>query len=235
MATMTAFLRASIAAAVLLLAPRPAAAQPGYVGIQVQPMTEDVAKDNQWKSMVGVYVREVYRNGPGERAGLKPGDIIASFDGADVQGFNQLLSWSKAKEAGATAKLVVMRNGRRMTVDVTYDPQPTGDLGEAGTVRLADYGVTLAPLTALIKQRLKIVQDVGGVVVIAVEPGRPAAKGGLDVGDLITMVGDRTIADPSAFRDAMAAAAKDGRSAVPVTVFTSAGNQVKRVSVTNTP
>ncbi|MBF0095236.1 MAG: PDZ domain-containing protein, partial [Alphaproteobacteria bacterium] len=82
---LTILLRAAILAVVLLVPSRWALAQPGYVGIQIQPMTEEVAKAHRWKGTEGVFVREVYRNGPGETAGLQAGDIIVTFDGATVQ------------------------------------------------------------------------------------------------------------------------------------------------------
>lgn len=223
-------------AAALLFLPWSAMAESGYVGIQIQPMTEDVATRHQWKGqgLEGVYVRDVYLNSPGERSGIKAGDIITKFDGATVQGFNQMLAMSRTKSAGDVAKLVVVREGREQAIALTYEKQPTGEAKDAGTVRLDAYGMTLAPLSAAIKKRLAIVLDIGGVAIVAAEPGRPAAQAGLAVGDVIVGVGDGPLSDPGRFKDAMAAAAEKG-GAVTVILQVLNDGKTRAIGLTQVP
>lgn len=214
---LTILLRAAILTVVLLVPSRWALAQPGYVGIQIQPMTEEVAKAHRWKGTEGVFVREVYRNGPGETAGLQAGDIIVTFDGATVQGFNQVLALSRAKTEGEVAKLGILRNGQEKTVSLVYGKQPTADGGNG--LRLDGYGMTLAPLSNDVKKRFSIVLDIPGVAVVSLDPGRPAAKAGLAVGDVIAVVGGVSVSDPARFQEAMKAAARDASGTVPLRVL----------------
>ncbi|MGL4773061.1 MAG: S1C family serine protease, partial [Clostridium sp.] len=86
------------------------------LGVKVRDVTEEISKQTGYP--VGVYVAEVIEYSSAEKAGMKPGDVIVEFDGKTVKNFNDLKAAKEGKEVGQTVKLDVMRDGKKVTLEM---------------------------------------------------------------------------------------------------------------------
>ncbi len=185
----------------------------GWLGVQIQPVTEAVAESLGLEEAQGALVADVMAEGPAAAAGLEPGDVIVSFDGKAVEAFRELPRLVAATDPGDEAKLRVIRGGEERTfeVDIASMPGQPERLASAGekaepesTPRL---GVRLAPLTDEVRSHLGL-EDGAGVVVAGVEPGSAAASRGLEAGDVILRVGRDEVDAPEQVAEAVREAAE---------------------------
>jgi Do/DeqQ family serine protease len=168
----------------------------GWLGIVIQDVNEELARSFGVAERDGVLVADVMQGGPGDAAGLRPGDVIVEFAGARVREVPELQRVVAGAAPGDTVALVVVREGARVQASVTLGEMPGGSV----TVLAPDdqpWGLEVDPLTDELRQRLGLTER-HGVVVTAVAPGRPAARAGLQRGDVILALRGRPIADPAA-------------------------------------
>lgn len=207
----------------------------GYVGVQIQPVSDDVAEAMDLKQAEGALVAQVQPGTPGEKAGLKPGDIVTAIDGATIKDSREMSREIARKKPGTTVKLSVLRDGKAITVPVTLEQLPTnvasadkaqgGEEREQGARDVPRLGLSLAPA--------KGVAGAGdiGVVVTEVDPNGPAAERGLKAGDVILDVGGKPVMTPADVRDGLAAAKKDNRKAVLMRVKSEQGTRFVAISL----
>ena len=175
---------------------------PMMVGVQVEPLSRGLAKSLGIDThTIGVLVDEVVPASPADKAGLKPGDVITSFDGASVrtrEGLQYLVSTS---DTGKAYTINFIRNGVAGTVSITpvdresllgratprngNPPQPEPK-PESATTQSNNFGLTVEPLTQSLARRFGYGAQFNGLVVTEVTPGSLAQKAGIEVGDLIT-------------------------------------------------
>ena len=110
--------------ALLLLLAAPLAvadeeASQGYLGVMLQDLSPSIAKALQLESDTGIMVSEVVDDGPAEQAGLEDGDVILEFDGKQITKYKDLTKAIRAHEPGDEVEVVVLREGRERTFDVT--------------------------------------------------------------------------------------------------------------------
>jgi serine protease Do len=136
-------------------------------------------------------VGDVVRGGPGAAAGLKPGDVIVSFDGLDVQDSRTLRLHAGQTPPGKPVPLRLLRGGKTVEAKVTLeeikDSAVAADLASKESVK-ALGGVMLEDLTAEHKAKLEIPGEVRGALVTAIERGSPAYESGLRPGDVLQEV-----------------------------------------------
>ncbi len=161
-----------------------------FIGIQIADVTPDNAKFFEMKKAEGALVSDVQPDAPGAKAGLRTGDVITEIDGKPVTDAGQLQMAVAQKRAGETIHLQVMRDSKPMTVAVTLETLG-GDKGtevagsEHGKGR---WGLSLADLTADVRNEVQAEPGVHGAVVEDVKPGSPADNAGLQRGDVIMEV-----------------------------------------------
>lgn len=164
------------------------------LGVMIQPVTPELAKEFNLPQPSGALVGEVNRRSPAERAGLKSGDVIVEFDGRKVEDSRQLRLLVAQTAPGTTVRLKLIRDGRPEEIKVTLEEMPAGGLsrGERGPGGLrrgqgtdALDGVTVDDLDARTRRQFGIPPGVRGVIVTEVEPRSPAASAGLQPGDVI--------------------------------------------------
>jgi serine protease Do len=193
----------------------------GWIGVEIQKVTPDIADDLGLKDDSGALVAQAQKNSPAAEAGVKSGDVITAVNGETVADPHDLARKIAALGPKKTATLAIIRNGSPMTVEVTLGAMPadkmaSADTGnensgvEAGSSTLAHLGLTL-----------KRGQD--GVVVTDVDPDGAAADKGLKEGDVILEVGGKTVNRPSDVAQAIAAAKTDGKKSVLMRVKSSEG------------
>ncbi len=199
----------------------------GYLGVQVQPVTKDIAEGLGLDKAKGALVDHAENGTPAAKAGLKPGDVIESVNGAPVNDARDLSRRIAGLKPGTEVKLAYLRNGKSDVATVELGTLPTdgkvasrGDSSSGGQPRL---GLSLAPAN-----------DVGlgdeGVAVMDVDPDGPAAAKGIAQGDVILDVAGTSVSKPSDVQAQIRAAELNGRKAVLMRVK-SARRQTRFVAV----
>ncbi len=181
----------------------------GWLGVQIQPVTKEIAESLNLKDAKGAIVADVTSDSPALRAGIKTGDTIIAVEGEAVAGPRELARRVAMIQPNTPTKVTIIRNGKEMTVEVTIGTMP-------GDKELAAKNSTRQQKSAtLTKDALGLTletADTGrGVVVVAVDPGSPAAEQRIQPGDVILEIGGVGIDDPAAFNAAMAKVAKGGQ------------------------
>jgi len=161
----------------------------GWLGVGIQPLTPELARKFGVREGEGVLVNEVFEKDPAASAGIKPGDIITKIDGNPVDTPNRLSRLVAGLVPGATAKVEVVRDQVRLTLDVGLterrDSAVVASLPQLRTeVRL---GLDVQDLTAGLAERFKL-RESKGVLITKVESGSLAQSEGLREGDLIKEV-----------------------------------------------
>ncbi|MFT0861567.1 Do family serine endopeptidase [Ancylobacter sp. G4_0304] len=207
----------------------------GYVGVQIQPVSDEVAEALELKDAQGALIAQVQPGTPGEKAGLKAGDVVTAIDGKAIKDSREMSREIARKKPDTTVKLSVLRDGKSITVPVTLEQLPT-DVASAGPSKDAGkdeetgravprLGLSLAPA--------KGVAGAGdqGVVVTEVDPNGPAAERGIASGDVILDVAGTPVSSPAEVRDTLAKAAKDNRKAVLMRVKSDKGTRFVAISL----
>ncbi len=190
----------------------------GYLGVAIQPMDDQLARQFGIQDGKGALVREVTPNSPAERAGIRHGDVILKFNGKKVDDFISLRNRVVEAGIGKEVEIVVMRDGRTISLKAVI-AEPPGEArmalgqnapGQGATPTQpqsvnqgALRGITVRPLDPGTRSRLGLQPGIGGVVVESVEPGVPAARV-LQPGDIIEEIGRRPINSPEDFEQAAA-------------------------------
>ncbi|MGQ3676334.1 Do family serine endopeptidase [Xanthobacter sp. TB0139] len=180
----------------------------GYIGVQIQPVTEELASGLGLKQAEGALVAQVQSGTPGAKAGLKAGDVIVKVNGSPIKDARELTRTIGMMKPGEVVKLDVLRNAKPIEVAVTLAQLP-GDVNGKGSETeensadakgLPRLGLQLAPASS--------VEGAGeeGVVVTGMDPRGLAAERGLRTGDVILKVGEKQVSTPQDVRAGMLAA-----------------------------
>jgi serine protease Do len=188
----------------------------GWIGVQIQPVTPDIADSMGLKQATGALVAEPQAGGPAAKAGIQSGDVITSVDGQDVHDARELARRIGTMAPGATIQLGVIHQGENKTLSLTLGTLPAEKQAsntpsgqrEVPDSDLPKLGLTLAPANKVSGSNSE------GVVVTAVADGGVAAEHGFQVGDVILDVGGKTVATPSDVRKSLVDARKEGKHAV---------------------
>ncbi|MBX4892040.1 DegQ family serine endoprotease [Rhizobium bangladeshense] len=194
----------------------------GYLGVQIQPVTKDVADAVGLDKTGGALVAAVSANTPAANAGLKPGDIVTSVGGETVKTPKDLSRLVADLSPGTNEALGVWRDGRTIDLNVTVGANADGQKqAEAESPQAhgqafgqPSLGIGLADLTPDVRQQLNLPRSVSGAVVASVNPDKSAAAAGIQSGDVIVSVNDRPVRNARDVKAAIAEAGKAGRKSV---------------------
>lgn len=179
----------------------------GLLGVTVQGVTSDLAAGLGLSKSEGALVSGVTPGGAAEKAGIKRGDVILSYQGRPVVDTNSFRNEIAATKPGTTVTLDVMRDGKTSAVKATLSesaPAKGADReGEEGDDRGAKYGMTVEPITPEIARQLGLDRDARGVVITGVDPAGAAASAGLREGDVIQQVNGRAVRSADEVRSAL--------------------------------
>ncbi len=161
-----------------------------WLGVAIQDMNEDLARSFKLSQKSGALITEVSKNSPAERAGLKKGDVIISFDGKQVSDVADLRNRVAMFSPGKQVECVIIRNEKEQTISVKMEEQPADmarrDGGQEEQV-FQKLGMSLQDLTSDLAQQLGYTID-QGVLIAGIEPGSPAALARIPIGSLIEEV-----------------------------------------------
>jgi serine protease Do len=207
----------------------------GYLGVQIQPLSDDLANSLGLPKNRGEFIQSVVPGEAAARAGLQAGDVVLKVDGKDVTP-EQTLSFIVANEApGSRIPIELIRDGRRQTVTATVGKRPSeeelaasnfgaeGDADQFGATKPAPSqqgvveraaGVAVTELTPTIARQLGFPEGTGGLVISAVDDSSDAAAKGLRRGDVILSANTRPVRSSADLEAAIRAAQSGNREAV---------------------
>ena len=163
----------------------------GWLGVSIQSITPDLAKEFSLKSDKGVLISDVMHGSPAEQAGLQRGDVVIELNGKAVEDAAGLKIMVAATPPGTTVALKYVRNGETKTAQVTMKELPD-QMQLSGKVDNHLKGVTVQTLTPEIRDALNIPARINGVVVSDVDENSPASEI-LTKGDVILEINKKKI------------------------------------------
>ncbi len=177
----------------------------GWLGVSIDDMTPELASTLKLRTPKGAVVTVVRPNSPAADAGLQPNDVIMQFNRRDIESVRDLTRAVADTPIGTTVPMTVLRDNRRVTVQVRVDRRETRMLAaNPGGVLPANAaqgsGLTLQEPTEELRQAFGLPANVQGVVVTAVDPESTAAIV-LQPGDVILEIGWERVTRPNAAVD----------------------------------
>ncbi|MEH2519271.1 serine protease Do [Bradyrhizobium sp. AZCC 1610] len=190
----------------------------GWIGVQIQPVTQDIADGMGLKQAQGALVADPQKDGPAAKAGIEAGDVITAANGQSVKDARELARIIGGFAPGSTVKLDVLHKGKSKVVSLTLGQLPNAQQAKAdseadgkGSTRGTDVphlGLTLAPVGKADSASKK------GVVITKVDPKSVAADRGLKKGDVILEVAGKNVTKPGDVGEALETARTDKKGSV---------------------
>ena len=192
----------------------------GWIGVQIQPVTPEIADSLGLKKAEGALVAEPQANAPAAKAGIESGDVITAVNDKPVRDARELARTIGGMPPDTSVKLNVLHKGQDKVINLTLGELPAAKEAKADTnpdndnsssprgVELPKLGLNVAPAGS--------VAGAGkdGVVVTSVDPRGAAAERGFKEGDVILEVAGKAVTTPNEIRDALASAGKDNKTSV---------------------
>ena len=216
------------------------AIQRGYLGVQIITLSDEQrAGSDLPEGTEGAFIADVTAGAPGERGGLRAGDIVVKLNGRDIKTSTELTRRVGEASPGDELRLELYREGRRQNLTVRSGTRPA-DINAAAQAENEDpganpgrpvapagetiEGLTVAPLTEALRSRFSIPERVEGLAVTGVADGSRAARDGYEAGFVILQANGRQVRTAADFRAAVVAARTAGRESVFLLVRTPRGN-----------
>jgi len=174
----------------------------GWLGVMIQEITRDLQDKLGLENAEGALVADVTDGSPADEAGIRRGDVIVRFDGKAVEEMNDLPYLVASTEIGKEVPVVVVRDGRKRTLDVTVGrlEEERADGGGGGpeedTYKL---GISVREITPEIASRYNLERS-SGLLVAGVQPGSPASEAGIQQGDIIVEMEGEPVESYQGFR-----------------------------------
>ena len=190
----------------------------GWIGVKIQPVTQDIADSMGLKQAEGALVADPQKDGPAAKAGVESGDIITAVNGQSIKDARELARIIGDFAPGTAVKLDVLHKGKSQIVKLTLGQLPNAQEAKADTdadrktstesTDVPRLGMTVAPAGK--------VDGAGkqGVVVTKVEPKSAAADRGLKKGDVILEVAGKSVKNPGDVSEAVETARSDKKNSV---------------------
>jgi serine protease Do len=161
----------------------------GYLGVNIQTITPDLAKALQIENREGALVADVIPGSPAEKSGIKRGDIIIAYDGKPVKDNHDLPAMVAATPVDGKVTVTVLRNGRerQLPVKVGKLSSEAARIEQTSQPAEGKWGLKLHNLSPQMGHQFRLQAD-QGVVVVGVKPGSPAYEAGIQQGDVIIEV-----------------------------------------------
>jgi serine protease Do len=207
----------------------------GWLGVNIQTVTEDLAEGLGLKDASGALVARVFDDSPAAKAGVKQGDVITKFAGVKIGEMKQLPRIVAETVVDSTVKMEVWRKGETKSLSVTVGELEKAEQALAALnpnqpaetetkSKLSALGMILKGMTPELRERFQIGENVKGVVVTEVEPDSPATDENIRPGDVIVEVGQEVVEAPKDVADKVAAERKAGKKKTVLFLVNRAGN-----------
>lgn len=195
----------------------------GWIGVQIQPVTSDIADSLGLKKAEGALVAEPQANSPAAKAGIQSGDVITAVNSAPIKDARELARTIGSLAPGTSIKLNILRKGTDKVVNLTLGTLPNtvepradlhGDRGSPYDNDIPRLGLTVAPAGSVAGAGTE------GVVVVDVDPKSPAADRGFREGDVILEVAGKSVSSSADIRKAVKAARAEDKNSILMRVRT---------------
>jgi len=203
----------------------------GWIGVQIQPVTPELAESLGLKKASGALVSEPQPSSPAAKAGIASGDVITSVDGNSVADARELARKIGTMAPGATVKLGLIHQGQDKTVTLTLGTLPNEHQAAnqpterpAADSEVPKLGLTLGAGNG---------EQGNGVMVTGVDPNGVAADHGFQVGDVILDVGGKAVSKPADVTNQLAEARKEGKHALLFRVKSGEGTRFVALPLSN--
>jgi len=198
----------------------------GWLGVRIQPVTDDIAESLGMATAKGALVAGVIKGGPVDNGTIQAGDVVIKFDGKDIHEMRDLPRVVAESPVGKAVDVVIVRKGVEQTVKVTLGRLEDGEKlasGENGNTdqdnsdkappvsTASVLGMTVGELNEQTRQKFGIAADVSGVVVTDVAKDSAAAERGIQPGEVITEIAQESVATPKDVMDRIGALKEQGR------------------------
>jgi serine protease Do len=176
----------------------------GWMGIYIQPLTPELARHFHLKASLGVLVSAVVPGGPADQGGLKPGDVVTSFNQKSVRAPNDMMREVAQASENQVIDLEVVREGEVKTLKIRVGDQgkaerkPVNFKPQEADKPAPTLGIEIRDLTAS-AGRPRGTRNLNGVLVVSVTPGSPADGAGINEGDVIREVNRQGIGNVKQF------------------------------------
>lgn len=201
----------------------------GWMGVQVQSVTADIANSVGMKSAQGALVVEPQPDSPPVKAGILSGDVITSVNGQPVKDARDLAKQIGTMAPDSTIKLVVLRQGEEKMMSVTLGELPNERQARSSVENHENAGDDATRLGLILAPAKVIDSSSEGVVVAAIDPDGQAARQGLKVGDVILDVGGKVVSTAADVQDALHDAHADGKRTVLMRIRSEEGTRLVAV------
>ncbi len=194
----------------------------GWLGVSIQPVTDDIAESLSMKEARGALVAGLTPKGPAKNSGILVGDVILTFDGQNIAQMRDLPRIVAETTVGKAVDVVVLRKGKEETVAVTLGRLEDGEklIAKANSSdseksdepkALVALGMTFGELNDETRAEYSISEDIKGALITKVEPGSSAAEKGIVAGSVISEIGQESINSPEDVEKRLASLKKEGR------------------------
>ncbi|MCV3208982.1 DegQ family serine endoprotease [Mesorhizobium sp. YC-39] len=198
----------------------------GWLGVRIQPVTDDIAESLGMATAKGALVAGVIKGGPVDNGTILAGDVIIKFDGKDIHEMRDLPRVVAESTVGKAVDVVIVRKGVEQTVKVTLGRLEDGEKlasGEDGNTdqdngdkapavsTASVLGMTVGELNDETRTKFGIAADVSGVVITDVAKDSAAAERGIQAGEVITEIAQESVATPKDVMDRIGALKEQGR------------------------
>jgi serine protease Do len=180
----------------------------GRIGVGVTPVPTNALQELGLTARKGALVSTVDKKGPAAKAGVEPGDVIIEFNGKNVKDNNELVTLVGVTKPGTTVPMKVLRDKQPKTLNITVEELNLEEETASRSSRSLDnqreqeetkgFGLTLGNVTPEVARRLRLESDVKGAAVLDVDQGSPAARAGIQPGDIVLQVNRRPVPNASA-------------------------------------
>ena len=194
----------------------------GWIGVQIQPVTDEIADTMGLRSAKGALVAETQPNSPALAAGLRSGDVITAVNGDKIESPRELSRRIAAMGPEAKVELTYLREGAEKATSLKLGALP-GD--KQAKVEPAALGDREAPLEKFGMMLAPARNGEPGVVVAQIDPDGAAAQKGLRPGDVILEAAGQPVTRPADVQKALASARNEGRKAVLLRVKSGEGTR----------
>lgn len=161
----------------------------GYLGVQIQAVTPELAKSFNLDADKGALISDVVKDSPADKAGLKAGDIVLEFDGKEIGEYNELPRIVAATPVEKRTRVTVYRDGKRLELPITVAKLKDGEPGAVASdgKESEKLGLTVQELDKGLADRLGI-KDSKALVITEVKPGSPAEDAGISAGSIVVEI-----------------------------------------------
>jgi serine protease Do len=175
----------------------------GWLGVSVQPLTPDLARSLGLDKEHGALVGDVVAQGPAEKAGIKRGDVIVSYNGKKIEESATLPALVASTPVGKTVPVQILRDGKNQTINVGIAKLNDQTASLERSQEKGEWGLALQNIPPEQRRTMNLTGN-EGVLVTSVVPGSPAANANIQAGDVILQVNRAPVSSVQAMKDEVA-------------------------------